>query len=651
MAKQTKRIFEFGSFRLDPVERTLCHQDKVLPLAPKVFDTLLVLVENSGHLIEKDQFMKRVWPDTFVEEGNLTLNISTLRKILGENAIEHQYIETIPKRGYRFVATVRQLQDIDLVVEEHTRSRIITEEREEANSQDLSEIPVDKVLDISEARKRAGWQLNPVFAAILLTVLGVTIIVFYFWLSSKPKPTEPGSAVRSVAVLPFKPLGLGGNDEYLGLGMADALITRLSNIKQVVVRPTSSVLKYNASGQDPQAAGRELQVESVLDGKIQRVGDRIRITVQLVRARDGLPLWADKFDEQFTNVFSVQDSISERVAAALVLKLTGEEKKLLTRHYTEDSEAYQFYLKGRYHWNKRTDEGLQKGIDYFKQAVEQDPQYALAYAGMADCYVLLASVHYLAPMEAVTRGKAAAVKALQIDDTLAEAHTTLANIRTTYDWDHVGAEREYKRAIELNAAYATAHQRYSLYLMAMGRTEEGLAEIKRALELDPVSLSINTSLGWRFYFARQYEQAIDQYRKTLEMDPNFLPAHFHLGQAYEQKGMYEEAIVEFHKAISFSRGQTVAALGHAYAMSGKRREARKVLEQLEKLSKRRYVSPYGMVLIHTGLGEKDQAFAWLQRACEDRSVELCRLKVEPSLDSLRSDSRFRDLLGRIGLQH
>jgi tetratricopeptide (TPR) repeat protein len=281
--------------------------------------------------------------------------------------------------------------------------------------------------------------------------------------------------------------------------------------------------------------------------------------------------------------------------------------------------------------------------------VELDPQYALAYAGMADCYVLLGTVYYLSPKEAVTRAKAAAVKALQIDDTLAEAHTTLAGIRSTYDWDRVGAEREYKRAIELNASYATAHQRYSLYLMAMGRTEESLAEIKRAQELDPVSLSINTSLGWRLYFARQYDQAIEQYRKTLEMDSNFGRAHFNLGQAYEQKGMYEEAIAEFHKAFNFSRDRAVAALGHAYAMSGKRREARKVLEELEELSKRRYISPYGIALIYTGLGERDQAFAWLQRACEDHSFGLNHLKVEPSLDSLRSDLRFRDLLRCVGL--
>jgi DNA-binding winged helix-turn-helix (wHTH) protein/TolB-like protein/Tfp pilus assembly protein PilF len=629
MAKQTKPFYEFGSFRLDPVERLLCHQDEVVPLAPKVFDTLLALVENSGHLVEKDQLMKRVWPNTFVEECNLTLYISTLRKALGGNATEHQYIETIPKRGYRFVASVREFQDenTDLLVEEHTRSSIITEEREETRTQEFSETSVEKVLSTGTARKRrTGWQLHSLFTAILLIGLGVTMPVFYFWLSGKPKATEPGTAVRSVAVLPFKPLSPDGIDEYLGLGMADALITRLSNIKQVVVRPTSSILKYNVSGQDPQAAGRELQVESVLDGKIQRVGDRIRITVQLVSARDGLPLWADKFHEQFTNVFAVQDSISEQVAKALMLKLSGEEKKLLTRHDTEDSEAYQFYTEGRYHWNKRTTGGLTKGIEYFKKAIEEDPEYALAYAGLADSYNMLAGYGLIPPKDSFPRAKEAARNALQIDDTLAEAHTALAYATMYYDWNWPEAEREFKLAIELNPNYAFAHHWYALYLQAMQRHDEAIVEMKRALELDPLSLIINSSMSWVFCWAGRHDDAIESALKALELDPHFVMAHVRLGEAYEQKLMFEQAIREFQQAVTLTerRPRMLAQLAHAYVLAGKKSQAQLLLNEAKERLKRRYDTPYFLALTYMVLGERDR---------------------------LRPDPKFQDLLGRIGLPH
>jgi DNA-binding winged helix-turn-helix (wHTH) protein/TolB-like protein/Tfp pilus assembly protein PilF len=656
MSLQTKYFYEFGPFRLNPEQHLLTRNGEAVSLTPKALETLLVLVENSGYLVEKGFLMKRVWPDAYVEEGNLTLNISTLRKALGETATYHQYIETIPKRGYRFVAPVRVSQDenIDLVLEEHTLSSIITEEGQEATPQEFSETLFERVLNLGRARKRrAGWQLHSLLTATLLIGLGVTISVFYFWLSGKPKATEEGSAMHSVAVLPFKLLGPAGDDEYLGVGMADALITRLGNIKQLVVRPTSSVLKYTASGQDPQAIGRELQVESVLDGKIQRVGDSIRITVQLVSARDGLPLWAGKFDEQFTNVLSLQDSISEQVAAALMVKLSGKEEQLLTRHDTEDSEAYQLYLKGRYHWNKRTGEGLLKGIDYFQRAVEQDPQYALAYAGLADSYNALPGYGLAPPVDSFPRAKEAAKSALQIDDTLAEAHTALAYATMSYDWNWPEAEREFKLAIELSPNYAFAHHWYALYLQAMQRQTEAIAEMKRAVELEPLSLTINSGMSWVFCWAGRYEEAIESALETLELDPDFLMAHVRLGEAYEQKLMLEEAIRQFQQAVTLTerRPRMLAQLAHAYVLAGKKSQAQLLLNEAKDRLKQRYDTPYFLALAYVVLGERDQAIHWLERCYEERANLLVHLNVDPALDRLRPDPRFQDLLGRIGLPH
>ncbi len=578
MSKPARHFYQFGPFRLDAAERLLLREGEPVLLTPKVFDTLLVLVQNSGRLLGKDELMQTVWPDAIVEESNLSQNIFTLRKALGESPTKPKYIETIPRRGYRFIASVREV-------------------------------------------RYEGADLT-------------------------------GVAVRSIAVLPFKPLGAKNGDEYLGLGLADALITRLSNIGQIVVRPTSSVRKYTGLEQDPVAVGRALRVESVLDGSLRRSGERIRVTVQLVSVRDGVPLWADRFDEKFTDIFVVEDSISERVAAALMLKLTGEDKKRLTKRYTENIEAFQLYLKGRYYWNKRTGQGLKKGIEYFQQAIEKDPTYALAYAGLADCYNLLSLYGVFPPKETMPRAKAAAMRALEIDNTLAEAHTSLAYAKLYYDWDWAGAKREFLRALELNPNYATAHHWYHEYLTAMGWFEESHAEILQAQELDPLSLIISTDVGWGLYYARRYDQAIEQLRKTIEMDPTFAVAHFILGLCYGQKGLFKESAAEIQKAIAILGDNPLAlavgVLGHAYAVSGKKDRALKVFEQLKDLSKRCYVPAYSLAIIYTGLGQKDQALKWLRKAYEERYDRLIYLKVEPMFDSLRSDPRFKDLLRRIG---
>jgi tetratricopeptide (TPR) repeat protein len=427
--------------------------------------------------------------------------------------------------------------------------------------------------------------------------------------------------------------------------MADALITKLSNIRQISVRPTSAVLKFADAGRtDPVAAGRELTVDSVLEGSIQRAGDRVRVTVQLVSVRESRPLWAHSFDERLTDIFAVQDSISAQVAQALTLKLTGEEQRLLAKRYTENVEAYQSYLRGRFFWNKRNAESLDKSITYFNEAIMRDPAYALAYAGLADAHSVIGFYQFgkLPPEESYQKAKAAALKALELDDSLAEAHASLALSVGDVDGDEAAAEREFKRAIELNPNYATAHHWYSDFLATAARPDEAMNEIKRALELDPLSLVINATLGERLYQARRYDEAIAHLRKTLEMDANFGPAHYLLGLALEQKGLYEEAISELSKARTLSGNNPwmVSALGHTLALSGKRNEAQRVLTELRELSKVRHVTPYDFAIVYQGLGQPNEVKEWLQKL---RKENLGRtLHNDPRMDALQQDARFRN---------
>jgi TolB-like protein/Tfp pilus assembly protein PilF len=591
MSKREQSSYEFGPFRLDAPERRLLRDGKAVPLAPKVFDTLLALIENSGRLVGKEDLISRLWPDTFVEEATLARNISDLRKALGDSSVEARYIETVPKRGYRFAADVKELTDTTFIMERRTRSRVVVEEEVEA-----------------------------------------------------------GSGVRSIAVLPFKSLSADDSDDYLGLGIADALITRLSNIRRMMVRPTSAVFRYAGLRQAPEVTGRELNVAAVLDGSIQRWNDRIRITVQLVSSNDGVAMWAEKFDERLTDIFAVEDSISEQVAAALTLKLSGEEKRLLRRHYTEDTQAYQAYLRGRYLWNRRTSESLTRGVEYFKQAIDLDPGYASAYAGLSDSYTLLVVREAISPHEGFAKAKAAASMALKIDEKFAEAHASLGHAML-HNWEWVEGERELKRAIELNPGYASAHHWYSEHLSAMGRCDESIRELKLAGELDPLSLVISADLGRAFYYAREYDQVIKQEARTLEMDSTFWLSHINLGRSYTQVGLHAEAIDELQKALELSAGNTevLSFLGFAYTAAGRRDEAIKVLFELDQESRSRHVPPYHLAVVHAGLGDNDRAFEWLEHSFEKHAVDLFTLKVEPMFDGLRSDNRFEDLLFRVGL--
>ena len=651
-SKKHGSIYEFGPFRLDPSERLLSRDGRTVQLAPKVFDTLIALIENSGRLIEKEELMSKLWPDTFVEEATLARNISDLRKALGESTGDPKFIETVPKRGYRFIAPVKQLNDevLAVMVERHSSSRIITNEEEQTSdrAEGLEAVRSHVLRHSVEKNGVTRLKPNPTLLVGSLLLVGLTVAGFYVW-KSKKEPESPGR-ISLVAVLPFKPISSESRDEHLELGMAETLITKLSAISRIVVRSTSSVRRYSGLEQDPIAAGRELKVESVLEGGIQRDGDKIRVTARLVRVEDGQSLWAETFDQRFTDIFAVQDSISEQVVKALALRLTGEERRLLGKRYTDNSEAYQLYLMGRFHWNKRNREGYKKAIGYFNQAIERDPTYALAYAGLADCYNVLSSYGVLSPDESFAKGKVAAARALELDDTLAEAHTAAAYISYQYERNFAGAETEFKRAIQLNPNYAHAHHWYALQLMGMGRFDEAVTEIRRAQELEPLSLVINVGAGWIFYHARKYDQSIEEFRKVLDLDPNFARAYWAIEEPYEQKGMYEEALAALAKARQLSDSPTMLALlAHAYVGMGKRIEAQKILDQLKEMSKQTYVDSYFIAEVYTARGEQDRAFQELEKAYQEHSSWMVWLKVEPKFDPLRADPRFADLLRRVGL--
>jgi len=650
MSSSEKHLYEFGEYRLDTAERLLLRKGQPVSLPPKVFDTLVVLVEHGGHLMEKNELMHELWPDAFVEDVNLSVNISTLRKVLGESEDGGHYIDTVPKRGYRFVADVRELEgeSEDLVVHSRFRARVVSEE--------IGTIPepaaVGRQLTHTAApRLNRKRRIVPVVLGASVVVLGLTLAAVYFHNSSRGSDiSTPLTKVSSMAVLPLKPLGQASDDQYLELGIADDLINRLSNLKQVVIRPTSAVRKYADAAQDPVAAGKELKVDSVLEGNIQKMGDRIRVTVRLVSVPDGRALWSGKFDENARDIFTIEDSISEQVAEALTPQLTGEERKLLTKRGTESPEAHDAYLKGRYFWNKRTAEGLKKAIDYFQQAIDIESNYALAYSGMADCYALLYDYDMLAANTAVPKARAAALKAIQIDNTLAEPHCALAYVESVHDWNWREAEREFKAANALNPNYATGHHWDALALAFEGRFDESLQEIKRAQELDPFSLPINANIGRILYFSREYDGAIQELQYTLELDSNFLGAHYKLAEVYAITGRYQEAVAEYEKWAELDGDKELATvLSKGYAQSGYSGAMQMWLNKLHERSNQGHVSPYALAVVNLALGKDDQALSWLEKAAEDRASWIVLIKADPKFDRLRKKPRFKDLLRLEGL--
>lgn len=578
-------IYQFGSFRLDMERYLLLRDQETIPLSPKVFETLIFLVQHRGQVSKKDEIINAIWPDTFVEESNLAQNIFLLRKALGEEKNEHRYILTIPGVGYRFVAPVE-------------------------------EVPAT----VKNARERTET------------------------VSATLSPTG------SIAVLPFKPIGGSDADAFLGPGLADALIMRLSSIREIRVRPTTAVLKYSEQEQAPLLIGRELKVDSLLYGIYQREGDHIRVSVQLVSVQDGLTLWAAKFDEQFTDIFTIEDSISAQVVRSLALQLSGEEEKQLTKSHTASPEAFQLYIRGRYYWNQRTSSGLKRALDYAQRAIDIDPAYAQAYIGLADAYSLLGAQHgVLPPRESFPKARAAAVRALEIDPTLAEAYASLGFINCCFDWDWATSEQNFRRAIDLKPNYATAHHWYGEELTTLGRFAEAVTQLQLAQELDPLSLAINTDLAASYYYAREYDKSERYLVNLLELNPNFVRALVVLGRVYERLGRHSEAIEMLTRAADLSSDElaTTMALAHVLTTAGNPKAANQKLEELLAISEHRYVSPSNIASIYAIQNNHELTYAWLDRAIQSRDIELIWLKVNPIFDTMRDEARFKEIASSV----
>lgn len=644
MSEEIKELYDFGPFRLDASRRLVSRGADVLPLTSKTFETLLVLVRNHNRVMAKDELMKTLWPDSFVEEVNLAQNVSALRKVLGESPGENLYIATIPGKGYRFVAQVREVGGgtEEIIVERHTRAEVVI--REEKDYEDSKPFPEREDPVRALPADKAGvftWK-----RAVIVLALGLVAVSVYV---SKVRRTAADETAHSLAVLPFQSLAAAPDDEHLGLGVTDAVITKLSNIRQLPVRPTDVVMRYADPKVDPMQAARELGVDSLLSGKIQKSGDRIRVTVQLVRVRDGRPLWAQTFDENFTGIFAVEDSISEKVVQALAVNLAAQEKKQLERHYTENVDAYRYYLEGRYSEFIFTRDGMNKAIAYFDHAIADDPSYALAYAGLADAYTT-ESDWLLSPREALPKAEAAARKALAYDDNLAEAHEALAHA-LLHELRLAEADREFHRALLLNPSSLATHYTYAEYLASIGQEDQAIAQMHEALTIDPLSPEVNSFLGWDFYLKRDYPSCLAQSQKAMQMFPDFWLPHVIAGMCRSILGEYPEAIAEYQKARAMNPEATVPLSGLAfnYAKSGDKAAARKVLQEMESVGNQSYVSPFFVGLVYDALGERDKEFSYYAKGYDDRAEWLLWLTLDPIFDGVRGDPRFRELVRRVGV--
>jgi TolB-like protein/DNA-binding winged helix-turn-helix (wHTH) protein/Flp pilus assembly protein TadD len=656
-------LYEFGDFRLDTAKRLLQRLDgTTVPVTPRVFETLLYMVEHHDIVLDKERLMEAVWPDSIVEENNLSQNISTLRRIFGETPGSHSYIVTVPGRGYRFVAEVS----------DRTDNGSAAAKAEQGTAPTLAE-------NRTEAATAKGRQQSPdkTGGPLMLAVLGVIVLAAVFlargpsigWLKKHrvgntaptTSPETITNTVRSIAVLPFESLGQDTNDELLGLGMADAVIGRMSSLKQLVVLPTSAVSKYKGPAKDPLAAGRTLGVDAILSGTIQRSGEQVRATVQLVHVASGRTVWSEKFDQTFTDIFGIQDAISDNVARSLALDLTTNQQKQLGKHYTTSAAAYDAYLMGLYFWNKRSKEGLEKAIDYFGRAVEKDANFALAYALMADCYYLQSYYGYKSGPEAIRSAKAAAERAMLLDDSIAEAHVAAAmaqlyqkSDRVVKETDHQAAMNSLRRALELNPNLPIAHQRYAWCLCASGQLNEAVREMRRAQELDPLSPTTNTALGIILVFARQYRDALTYCYKAAELGPNEALIQENMAVACALNGMYEEAIEHYQRVgeLNPNGGDALAWVATVLVCSNRKSEADSMMAEILKLAGEGKADPYNVAVLYGTRGEKDAAFEWLDKALQRGSERRTNgqdarmIRYDPMLDPLRSDSRFAALLRR-----
>jgi DNA-binding winged helix-turn-helix (wHTH) protein/TolB-like protein len=622
MSSENHKLFSFDDVTVDCENFRVLKAGVTIALTPRAFDVLMVLLRHAESVVEKKELFDQVWQDAIVSDNALTKIIKELRHALGDDANDPRYIETVPRRGYRFIGKV-----------------------EETSHPQVSQITPDGQQPQITSPRFGISTATRVLSAVTL-ILSVMLIG---WLIFRQKTVSVSSSrIRSIAVLPFKSLNSENRDESLEMGMADTLITRLSNLKELVVRPITASRKYSDLQQDPVKAGQEIQVDAVLDGSIQRVGERVRVTVRLTKVSDSKQVWSETFDENFNDILKVQDSIAERVTTSLSLQLSNQEKEQLAKHLTDNADAYQFYLRGQLLWNSRRENWIEQSLADYQKALEKDPTFALAHIGVADCYISLSGHREISMPEAEAKARPHIMMALKLDDKLAQAHNALAELKYQYEYDWSGAEREFKKAIELNPNVAWIRQAYGWFLMSAGRFSESEVQMDKARELDPSSLTVNVGRGRLFYYTRQYDQALQHFQNIIAVEPNDHSAYFGLYTVYEQKQMYEQALEVFLQGgHSRERAEEFREIFRASGWPG---VLRKRLERLKMIAKTDHVEPYQFADLYVRLGQKDEAFAWFEKAFAERDAVALQFKIEPAYDSLRNDPRYSQLLRKINLQ-
>lgn len=646
--RKTFPSYAFGPFVLDGTERLLLRGDEVVALTPKVFETLFVLVENHGRVLTKNVLMEALWPDAFVEESSLAQNISLLRKALGNGQADQVYVETIPKRGYRFVAAVTEVTEVPAdthAIQTGEAAQVIPKEVVSSKS-DLETVAVKRTpLELPRSRVDRRW-LRWQTAVVLFFVIAGSAGMLYWRLVPAAKG-QPGFALKSVAVLPFKTLGAEGETELLALGMANSVILKLSRVEQFTVLPTSSVFKYSDRQRDAVEIGHELGVDAVLDGTVQRSGNQVRVTAQLVNLEDGKTLWSGEFDEPYRDMFCLQDTVSELLVGDLRLQVLRLQAKSEPRPITRDAEAYKAYLVGLYFWNQRSRETLPMAIDYLERAIIKDGNFALAYALLADCYHVSPGILKSDQAETTTakqKAEAAAIRAIELDETLAEAHTVMAGILADRG-DGDGASREFRRALILNPSYATAHVRYAHFLFALLDLDGAVREARQAQALDPLSPVTNAALGYMLMMNREWEASIPYLHRSLELNPDATESRVSLGLAYFHCERYDEAVAEFSRVASQDPVSSQMSLALAYAKLGRRDEAHKLIGEVLRSARRDQASNYNLGTIYFALGQNERAFELLRKT-QLSWTERALLKLDPELDDVRSEPKFEAIVNK-----
>lgn len=618
--------FSFAEFTLDVQRRRLMRGGASVPLNAKAFDVLVYLARNAGRVVTKDELLDSVWKDQFVEESNLTVQVSAIRKALADQTVEPRFLVTIPGKGYQFVVDVST-----------------SSENSASDGSGISEN--DGVRSPAPVHGRFGGKR--LVAAFALGSLLIIAFAGYWYFTS-----QTNLPARSIAVLPFEDQGGEPTSVYLGDGLAEGVIFSLSRVPELRVMSRDSVFHFRNERADAKQIGKELNVQTVLRGRFLRSGDSISISTELVSTEDNSVIWGEQFTRTMTDIERLQSDIARSITRELEIKLSGTDSAFLNKHQTDNFEAYQLYLIGRHHLNRSTDDGFAKGRDSFRQAIERDPTYAMAYAGLADSYNLLSGWGAMAPNEGYPLAKSAALRALELDESLAEAHASLGAAKLFYDADWAGSESSLARSIAINPNYSDGHLLYGYRLMLLGRFDEAKPYLERAIELDPLSIVKIISYGNAFYFARDSAKALEIYERAVSLDANSGLARWSLGSALLQAGRTAEAIAEYERAIPLSGDSPdeVASLACAYAVAGRQADARRLLGELETRANRTY-TPSGLIAaVYAALGERDTAFQFLERAFRERDSLLVYLKVEPMFNPLRADPRFAALLTRIGLE-